>query len=208
MVTVLITGFGPFPGMRANPTEPLVAHLARLRRPALRDVRLVGHVFPTRYAAVDEDLPKLIAQHRPDALLMFGVAPRRRHISIETRARNALALLPDAGSASLGRHAIGGDLPERRMPAPVRHLLRAARAGRLAAALSHDAGKYLCNYLCWRAAEAVTAGRVPRLAAFVHVPQVPCTVRPCGAGPRPLAAADLARAGERILIAVAAAARR
>ena len=207
MITILITGFGPFPGTPVNPTGPLVAHLARLRRPALRDVRLIGHVFPTRYAAVDQYLPFLLAQHRPDALLMFGVAPRRRHLSIETRARNALALLPDAGSGSLGRHAIGGELSERRMPAPVRHLLRAARIGSLPAALSFDAGKYLCNYLCWRAAEAVSTGPAPRLAAFIHVPQMFRTPRRL-ADPRRPSPADLTRAGERVLVALAAAARR
>src|SRR6185312_490720 len=104
--TILITGFGPFPGAPFNPTTPLVQRLARLRRPGLSDVRLIGHVFDTRYAAVDRELPELIARHRPDALLMFGVATRRKRLSIETRARNALALLPDVGSASLGRHAL------------------------------------------------------------------------------------------------------
>lgn len=208
MITIVITGFGPFPGAPVNPTEPLVAHLARLRRPALRDVRLMAHVFPTRYAAVDQDLPLLLAQYRPDALLMFGVAPRRRYLSIETRARNALALLPDAGSASLGRHAIGGGLSEWRMPAPIRHLLRAAQLRKLPAVLSHDAGKYLCNYLCWRAAEAVSMGPAPRLAAFVHVPQMSRTSRPRRAAPHRLTPADLNRAGEQILLALAAAARR
>ncbi|MFZ2160315.1 MAG: pyroglutamyl-peptidase I, partial [Bradyrhizobium sp.] len=31
---ILITGFGPFPGAPHNPTQPLVARLLRLRRPA------------------------------------------------------------------------------------------------------------------------------------------------------------------------------
>jgi len=35
---------------------------------------------------------------------------------------------------------------------------------------SRDAGSYLCNYLSWRAIEAVISGDGPRLAAFVHVP--------------------------------------
>ena len=51
--TILITGFGPFPGVPFNPTGPLVKRLARLRRPALAAVKIVPHIFPTRYAAVD-----------------------------------------------------------------------------------------------------------------------------------------------------------
>ena len=76
VLTILVTGFGPFPGAPFNPTGPLVKRLARLRRPSLADVKIVGYVFPTSYAAVDRDLPRLIARHKPDALLMFGLAPR------------------------------------------------------------------------------------------------------------------------------------
>ena len=202
MPTILITGFGPFPGAPVNPTTALARHLARLRRPALSDVRLVGHVFTTSYAAVDRDLPQLIARHRPDALLMFGVATRETRIRIETRARNALALLPDATGNLPRRHEIrpGGPAAQA-MPMPAARLLAAARSARVPAYLSRDAGRYLCNYLCWHAAEAVGRAEGPRLAAFVHVP-------PLARTPRRLTAADLARAGEAILMAVAAAARR
>src|SRR5437762_13061544 len=100
MTTVLVTGFGPFPGAPFNPTGPLVERLARLRRPALGDVTIVPHVFQTSYAAVDRELPELIARHKPDALLMFGLAPRAKALRIETRARNALTLLPDVSGQS------------------------------------------------------------------------------------------------------------
>ncbi len=214
MTTILVTGFGPFPGAPFNPTAPLVARLARLRRPALADVTIVPHVFATSYAAVDRELPKLIAKHRPDALLMFGLAPRTPHLRIETRARNALALLPDVvGAKPRGRAIEAGEPPARTLPAPARRLLAAARAARVPAALSRDAGRYLCNYLCWRAAQAARKGPNlgpnlgPRIAAFVHVPTI-------GRKPlrrrkkRRLTLDDLARAGSRLLTEVAAAARR
>ncbi|HET9617721.1 MAG TPA: pyroglutamyl-peptidase I [Pseudolabrys sp.] len=208
MTTILITGFGPFPGAPVNPTTPLVRHLARLRRPGLADVRLVGHVFTTSYAAVDRELPQLIARHRPDALLMFGVATRETRIRIETRARNALAMLPDATSTSLRRHAIMPGAPAaRRIPAPVVQLLAGARSARVPAYLSRDAGKYLCNYISWRGAEAVAAANGPRLAAFIHVPPLARVPRRKGCRRR-LNAGDLARAGEAILTALATAVRR
>ena len=93
-ITILVTGFGPFPGAPFNPTGPLVQRLARLRRPALADTKIVPHIFPTSYAAVDRDLPKLIARHKPDALLMFGLAPRAKTLRIETRARNTARCCP------------------------------------------------------------------------------------------------------------------
>jgi pyroglutamyl-peptidase len=38
---------------------------------------------------------------------------------------------------------------------------------------SRDAGRYLCNYLCWRAIEASAASPRRPLTAFIHVPLVP-----------------------------------
>src|ERR1700722_14406675 len=90
IATILITGFGPFPGAPVNPTGPLVAALARRRIPALCHVRRIAHVFPTSYQAVDREMPVLLARERPDALIMFGLAGGSWHISIETRARNAI----------------------------------------------------------------------------------------------------------------------
>jgi pyroglutamyl-peptidase len=52
-------------------------------------------------------------------------------------------------------------------------LLRAADGSGVDARSSRDAGSYLCNYLSWRAIEAVRSDGDVSLAAFVHVPLVP-----------------------------------
>jgi pyroglutamyl-peptidase len=164
MPTVLVTGFGPFPGAPFNPTGTLVERLARTRRPALAGMTIVAHVFPTRYAAVDRELPKLIAKYRPDAILMFGLAPRAKTIRIETRARNAVALLPDVGGAARAVKIAPGAPSAMALPAPVARLLAAAHAAHVPVVRSHDAGRYLCNYLCWRATEATRQGGATTLA--------------------------------------------
>ncbi len=202
MPTLLITGFGPFPGAPFNPTIQLVEALAQLKRPALADVKIVGHIFETSYAAVDRDLPALLAQHKPDALLMFGLAAATSYIRIETRAQNALTLLPDASGQVLRRSTIDeGGPPARAMPAPQRRLLMAARSAGLPVKLSRDAGRYLCNYLCWKA----SAAGGPSRAAFVHVPLAPRDVAPHRRGHRGFTANKLRRAGTRIVLAMAAA---
>ena len=200
MPTILITGFGPFPGAPYNPTMKLVRALAKLRRPALAETTIVAHLFKTSYAAVDRELPELIARHKPDALLMFGLHGRAKAIRIETRARNTLTTRwPDRdgrynthGAIVIGEDAMAFDPHTRR-------LLRAVQASHVDAKLSRDAGSYLCNYLCWRALEAARAGRGPRLAAFVHVPPV---------APGPTTATELAKAGEALLLQMTALARR
>ena len=204
--TILVTGFGPFPGAPFNPTGPLVERVSQLRRPALADVKIVPHVFETSYAAVDRELPGLIARYKPDALLMFGLAPRAKVLRIETRARNASALFPDVAGQTLGRGSIVRGGPSA-LPIPVqaRHLLAHVRTTRIPVVLSRDAGRYLCNYLCWRASET-TAPNWPRAAAFIHVPPVARTVRRRDKR-RPLTLDDLVRAGGHFLLALTTAAR-
>ena len=206
--TILVTSFGPFPGAPFNPTGPLVMRLGRLRRPALADAKIVTYIFLTGYAAVDRDLPKLIARYRPDALLMFGLATKATSLRIETRARNALTPLPDAMGNAPRRGAITtGKAAAIKMPSPARRLLAAVRTTGVPAVLSRDAGRYLCNYLCWRAAEAAGKSDGPRLAAFVHVPNiVRAALRP--AKMRRLNLDSLTRAGAAILVEFALFARR
>lgn len=171
---VLVTGFGPFPGAPFNPTEPLVARLLRLRRPALSDVELTGHIFPVTYGDVDRELPELLASRRPHALLMFGLASRTPYVRIETRARNAVTMLwPDAGRSKPRSGSIAGDDEAMMFGPHTEKLLRAALATGIDARLSRDAGSYLCNYLSWRAIEATHRECGPRIAAFVHIPPFP-----------------------------------
>jgi pyroglutamyl-peptidase len=168
---ILITGFGPFPGAPFNPTQPLVARLLRLRRPALSDVDLTGHIFPVTYTGVDRELPQLLAKYQPQALLMFGLASRTPYLRIETRARNAVTMLwPDADHARIRKRSIAGGADAMTFGPHTAKVFRSAHATGIDARISRDAGSYLCNYLSWRAVEATCGGSGPRLAAFVHVP--------------------------------------
>ena len=215
---ILITGFGPFPGAPYNPTEPLVARLLRLRRPALDDVELSGHIFPVTYAAVDRQLPELIAKHRPQALLMFGLAARTPYVRIETRARNAVTTIwPDAEHARLRKGSIAREADAMMFGPHTAKLLRAALGSGIDARASRNAGSYLCNYLSWRAIEATRhdpekwepvcgkdhaqTSTGPRLAAFVHVPLLARDgISERKGNGRPIRLEELVDAGEAVLM--------
>jgi pyroglutamyl-peptidase len=168
---ILITGFGAFPGAPYNPTMPLVERLMRLRRPAFDDVELSSHIFHVTYATVDRELPGLLGKHRPQALLMFGLAARTSHLRIETRARNAITTIwPDADGTRVRKGSIAPGADALMFGPHTAKLLRAALATGIDARASRDAGSYLCNYLSWRAIAATQHKGDPRLAAFVHVP--------------------------------------
>jgi pyroglutamyl-peptidase len=202
---ILITGFGPFPGAPFNPTQPLVGRLLRLRRPALGDAKLAGHIFPVTYRAVDRELPQLLARHRPQALLMFGLAGRTPYLRIETRARNAVTTLwPDADHALIRKGSISGGVDAMMFGPHTAKLLRAADGTGVDARSSRDAGSYLCNYLSWRAIEAVGGNTDLQLAAFVHVPLVARAgeVRRKGKAHR-VTLEELVDAGEAMLLEMA-----
>jgi len=202
MTTVLITGFGRFPGAPFNPSGPLALALAKRRRPAFADVRRAVHVFETSYAAVDRDLQKLMAKHKPDIVLMFGLAARTPFVRIETHARNVVSILfPDVAGFRPAHRTIASGQFDVRSRAPLARLLSAARVSRVRSRLSRDAGRYLCNYAYWGALEASRSGT---LAQFIHIPPVAKAPRRPGGKRRPSHAA-LVRAGEAILLALLAA---
>ena len=136
---------------------------------------------------------------------MFGLAARTRHLRIEIRARNAASrIVPDAAGRGPRAGSIApGAAASLALRIPAQRLLKAARSTGVKAALSRDAGRYLCNYLCWRATEAAARPNGPKVAAFIHVPKV----RGKGSRHAPLTFDQLVRAGEAIVRAAVASAR-
>jgi pyroglutamyl-peptidase len=200
---IVLAGFGAFPGVSFNPSAALVDALARRRRPALTGAVFTTHIFATSYAAVDRDLPKLFAE-KPDLVLIFGVAGRRRYLSIETRARNAQSVLypdvsghrPEHGTIARGKPAA---LPGN---APFVRLLGAVRPSGFPARLSRDAGRYLCNYVYWRA--LAKARGTPTRVQFVHIPHVRMRPRRLRSRRARLAFPPLVAAAEMLLVALIA----
>jgi pyroglutamyl-peptidase len=206
-IRAIIAGFGPFPGAPSNPSGRLATALAHRRRPALADIEITSHVFATAYAAVDLDLAKLLARN-PDVVLIFGLADRRHHICIETRARNARStLFPDVSGYRPERGAIElSQTRSRTGNAPFHQLLNVVRQNKLPARLSRDAGAYLCNYTYWRALQRVRNKRP--LVQFVHIPWINAAPHRGTFKRRLPTLSRLLTAGESLLIALLAASRR
>jgi pyroglutamyl-peptidase len=206
-VRVLITGFGPFPGAPFNPSAALAKALARRRRPAFAALDRTVHIFATAYGSVDRELPKLLAQ-KPDIVLMFGVAGRRRQLCVETRAQNALSVLfPDASGHRPQQGIIKLKAPPAvRGNAPFARLLGAARTRTRLSRASRDAGRYLCNYLYWRALEQLQQNGP--LTQFIHIPPVSSKARRRNHKKRAgLSLAQLVNGAEAILVALVTASR-
>ncbi|WP_454916992.1 pyroglutamyl-peptidase I family protein [Xanthobacter sediminis] len=166
---ILVCAFGPFPGVPVNPSARLALKLARTRRPALADIDLRVEILPTRWDALGE-LARHLDGFKPDAVLLLGVAPRRRALCVETRAVNAAADHPDAARRHPGARRIDPQAPlVLRTRAHVPPLVAAARSAFASTRPSRDAGRYLCNASYFTA--LAWAKGIP--VVFVHVPGRP-----------------------------------
>lgn len=168
MIRVLVTGFGAFPGVRRNPTLPLLQALAcRRARFARLGIALDLYVLPVAYARLAPALARLIEDGKPDVILHFGLAGGRKRITAERFARNRANILrPDADGRvpkALVLDKQGSDRRKARVPlAQINATWH--RAG-IAGGLSRDAGAYLCNAGFYR-----SLGSDAAAVGFIHIP--------------------------------------
>ena len=148
---ILLTGFEPWGKSRINPSGEVARALG-------------GHVLPVDYEGAERKILRLILAKKPDAILMLGLARRRTRISLEARARNEDFC--GEGPWSRSRRPIRTDgtaFLETRLP--IARLRRRLGEEGIAASLSRDAGRFICNHVFYVALEAA---RGP--CGFVHLP--------------------------------------
>ena len=168
--TVLITGFGPFPGVPVNATMHLVPELARAAARQFAGVRIATEVLATEWAAAPWRLDALLAEIEPDLVLHFGVSSRARGFEVEARARNVCTASPDAAGALPPGAAIrDGGAEFAAASLPVQHIVTRLRRRGIPAFVSRDAGGYLCNATLYHSlGSARNAPR--RRVGFIHIP--------------------------------------
>jgi pyroglutamyl-peptidase len=152
---ILVTGFGPFPGVELNPTAGVVRAIHGRR---LAGHTVVGRVLPVAWRRGPAETIAVARRSGAALVVGLGVATRRDRVEVERQAVRMVDRLPDAdGSDSLGLEG-----PE--CVAATLDVDQLARA--LAAGTSSDAGRYVCNAWLYQ----VTLGLdVP--VGFVHVPR-------------------------------------
>jgi pyroglutamyl-peptidase len=206
-LTLLVTGFGPFPGAPSNPSSAILNALegAFARRLERLGVRLVLARLPVVFAQTPGALSAVLRDAAPDAVLHVGLAGRRRKLGVERQARNRLTSLSrDAARALPASRLILAAGPEfRRARLPVAQVARALNLAGAPAETSRDAGSYVCNQTLY-----LTLGADIPLAGFIHVP------RPRGRLPmarrtkQRISLQQMSRAIEAVLVMMAREARR
>ena len=175
--TILVTGFGAFPGAPTNPSAMLLDRLQRHRtRLARLGIDLHCVLLPVVYAELGPRLDAAVAACHPDAILHLGLASRRPHISVETRALNRAGTLhPDAAKRLPARQLVVGGAGTLKATYPAATIHAALRRAGHNAKLSNDAGDYVCNATLYLSLQAKAAAHI----GFVHVPRLQRRTQPC-----------------------------
>jgi len=165
---VVVTGYGPFPGVDKNPSGELARQLAKA---GLQGAKVEYRVLPVTHADVDAFVAEMRA-NPPDLVLSMGVSSEAQ---VEPRGQNWKASYPDANGNSVAEGKIsegGGEdlptgLPQDWMGDALRRSFGTSATVNARTA-SPDTSAYLCNYLNYRLLESFSRGG-GTMAGFVHV---------------------------------------
>lgn len=165
---ILLTGFGPFPGVPENASAAVVEQLAKAAR-ELPDVRIVPAILPVDWQAAPKQVAALIAAERPDIALHFGVSSRAKGIVFETLAHNCCVAREDAyGQLPASERILDDGVETLTSTLPATAIVSRLQEKALPAELSEDAGAYLCNTVLYVALDA--CGALGARAGFIHLP--------------------------------------
>ncbi len=191
---VLVTGFGPFAGLRHNPSAFVARDVGRARVPG---ARLAARVLPVSYAGAEARVVALCRRLRPDAVLSLGVAIGSPVIRVETTALNRADFrVADARGYVAETTPSPHGAAARLATYDARAVLKALRGTGVPAAISHHAGTHLCNLTLYHFLSALPSDRP---VGFLHLPLFPEQVVDILNAPRghgrtaraPLASAEL-----------------
>jgi pyroglutamyl-peptidase len=168
---VLLTGFGPFPGVRENISGLLVRRLAADARTAMPNVRFIAAILPTEWVTAPNVLAGLYDRHDPILALHFGVAPNMRGFRIETEARNVCRMSPDAaGVLPAASNVMDETRSQRAATLDVTAISARLQEQGYCVSLSSDAGGYLCNTILYHSLALAERHGGRCNVGFVHIP--------------------------------------
>ncbi len=182
--TILLTGFGPFPGVPVNISSVFAEHLAVAARAAFGGADILFAPLPTVWRQAPVQLEQLYFRHNPDIALHFGVSHQAHALTIESRAHNRADRCDALGDGPVLDILTPDGPNETNVTIPTGRLIARLRRQGIPAVLSHDAGNYLCNATLYHSLELMRTLGTEGQCGFVHLPTaLPTANRNTGARP-------------------------
>ena len=172
---VLVTGFEPFGGDTANPSQEVVKALDGRR---VGDAVIRGLFLPVQHEEARAALLPALADPDLRAAILLGLAGGRMRVALERVALNVMDyaepdnrgdVVRDATCVADGPAAYWSTLP-------LDAILEALGAEGIPAYVSNTAGTFLCNFASYTALHALAQGRRRLSAGFIHLPYLPSMV--------------------------------
>jgi pyroglutamyl-peptidase I len=170
--TLLLTYFGPFPGVPVNPTVALAEGSVRALNTARPDLRVVACELPVSYNGSSTALRTALQDVQPDALISLGVAVGRDVVSLEQVAINldSAGIEDNDGDQRCDEPIAPGGQEAYFSSLPVRASFERLRAVGEPVEISYTAGTYVCNHVFYEGQRISRELGLSIPAGFVHVP--------------------------------------
>jgi len=166
---ILLTGFGPFDDIIANPTSAIVERLAA---EVFIEHELTTQVLPVSFERSTAVVRQLMSKENFDIIVLLGVAGNASRFRIETLGRNIdNARIPDCDGGRPENEKIvegGGDLLTATID--TQKLLEILLSEGFDVALSDHAGGYVCNHVYYSTLHTIIDGDLKTRCVFLHVP--------------------------------------
>ena len=174
--TLLLTYFGPFPGVPVNPTVALAEGAVRALNTARPDLRVVARELPVSYDGSSAALRAALQEVQPDALISLGVAVGRDVVSLEQVAINldSAGIEDNDGDRRCDEPIVPDGREAYFSSLPVRASYERLRAAGEPVEISYTAGTYVCNHVFYEGQRISRELGLSIPAGFVHVPAT-CT---------------------------------
>lgn len=172
--TLLLTYFGPFPGVPVNPTVALAEGAVRALNTARPDLRVVARELPVSYDGSSTALRTALQEVQPDALISLGVAVGRDVVSLEQVAINldSAGIEDNDGDRRCDEPIAPGGQEAYFSSLPVRASFERLRAAGEPVEISYTAGTYVCNHVFYEGQRISRELGLSIPAGFVHVPAI------------------------------------
>ena len=172
--TLLLTYFGPFPGVPVNPTVALAEGAVRALNTARPDLRVVARELPVSYDGSSAALRAALQEVQPDALISLGVAVGRDVVSLEQVAINldSAGIEDNDGDRRCDEPIVPDGREAYFSSLPVRASFERLRAAGEPVEISYTAGTYVCNHVFYEGQRISRDLGLSIPAGFVHVPAI------------------------------------
>ena len=172
--TLLLTYFGPFPGVPVNPTVALAEGAVRALNTARPDLRVVARELPVSYDGSSAALRAALQDVQPDALISLGVAVGRDVVSLEQVAINldSAGIEDNDGDRRCDEPIVPDGREAYFSSLPVRASFECLRAAGEPVEISYTAGTYVCNHVFYEGQRITRELGLSIPAGFVHVPAI------------------------------------